>query len=103
MVEWIDLDELLDKDIGEIREMLAREDADKTLRSYLIEEGWIEEEDYDCDEEDDDKSPSNLSPEEEELAFDIYRDIRRGDYGIDAVNSLYDINIVERVKNLLGN
>ena len=43
MVEWIDLDELLDKSIGDIREMLAHEDSDSSFRTFLIENGWIED------------------------------------------------------------
>ena len=41
MVEWIDLDELLDKSIGDIREMLAHEDSDSSFRTFLIENGAV--------------------------------------------------------------
>ena len=58
MVEWIEVDELLDKSIGDIREMLAHEDSDSSFRTFLIENGWIADsdneydDDYDPDDDD---------------------------------------------------
>ena len=122
------LEELLGKDIGEIREMLAYEDANDTFEDFLSKNGWIDgvsyeddedyaipdddedEEDYDDDWEDDEdeyddedevKTPSNLSSEEEALAQSIASDIDDCKYSIDAIRGLYDSRIIERIEYLI--
>lgn len=47
------LEELLNMNIGEIREMLAHEDSDSSFRAFLIEGGWIEDTDNEYDDNDD--------------------------------------------------
>lgn len=130
MVEWIDLDELLDKSIGDIREMLAHEDSDSSFRTFLIENGWIvdedneyddnyeeDEDDYDDDdyeeedededswddEEDDneDDEPEFPSEEERALAYNIADDIDNGAYTIDSIRPFYSQDFIEKVENLL--
>ena len=108
MVEWIDLDELLDKDIGDIREMLAHEDSDTSFRTFLIENGWIVDEDneyddnydeeYDCEEEDD---AIELPSEQEDLAQEIANDIDEGKYAVDNIIGLYSEEFIQRVRQLL--
>lgn len=120
------LEELLGKDIGEIREMLAYEDADDTFEDFLTSNGWIdgvsyeddeddedyadpddedEDEEYDNDDWDDDEdeveTPSNLSSEEEALAQSIASDIDDCKYSIDAIRGLYDSRIIERIEYLI--
>jgi len=73
MVEWIDLDELLDKSIGDIREMLAHEDSDSSFRTFLIENGWIVDEDNEYDDNDD-------YEEDEDDYDDDYEDEEDNDY-----------------------
>lgn len=124
MVEWIDLDELLDKSIGDIREMLAHEDSDSSFRTFLIENGWIVDEDneyddnddyeddnnYEDDEEDDnnwdddeeeDDEDIELPSDQEELAEEIANDIDNGAYTIDSIVDFYSEEFVERVKQLI--
>ena len=114
MVEWNDLDELLDKDIGEIREMIAREDADLTFKAFLIENGWITDGDneyddnddyYDDDEVEEEDSDENIeagseslpSDEEEDLAISIAKDILDGKYPVSSISDLYSREFVDRV------
>lgn len=114
MVEWNDLDELLDKDIGEIREMIAREDADLTFKAFLIENGWITDSDneyddnddyYDDDEVEEEDSDGDIeagseslpSDEEEELAISIAKDILDGKYPVSSISNLYSREFVDRV------
>lgn len=114
MVEWNDLDELLDKDIGEIREMIAREDADLTFKAFLIENGWITDSDneydnnddyYDDDEIEEEDSDEDIeagseslpSDEEEELAISIAKDILDGKYPVSSISDLYSREFVDRV------
>lgn len=53
--EFVDIDELLDKDLGELRVIFAYEDPDHTLRSILLKKGWlIDSEDNEPDDEDED-------------------------------------------------
>lgn len=113
MVEWIDLDELLDKNIGDIREMLAHEDSDISFRTFLIENGWIVDSDneYDDDDYDDDEveeeesdveagSEALPSEEEEELAESIADDIIDDKYTIDSLVGIYADEIIARVRYL---
>lgn len=114
MVEWNDLDELLDKDIGEIREMIAREDADLTFKAFLIENGWITDSDneyddnddyYDDDEVEEEDSDEDIeagseslpSDEEEELAISVAKDILDGKYTVSSISDLYSREFVDRV------
>ena len=104
MVEWNDLDELLDKDIGEIREMIAREDADLTFKAFLIENGWITDsdndydDDYDDEEEDIEAGSEELpSDEEEELANNIAKDILDDKYPVSSLSGLYSDEFIDRV------
>ena len=109
MVEWNDLDELLDKDIGEIREMIAREDADLTFKTFLIENGWITDSDNDYDdndyydddevEEEDVEAGSEELPsdEEEELANNIAKDILDDKYPVSSLSGLYSDEFIDRV------
>ena len=106
---WNDesIEELLDSDIGEIREMLAYEDADKTFREFLVDGGYIDEnrdededdDNWDDDEEDDEDT--ELPSEEEELAHNIARDIDEDLYTIDTIIPLYNNELVNRVRELL--
>lgn len=132
-INWTEdsLEELLEKSIGDIREMLAHEDADIDFKTFLVENGWIESEDeddedyedeeddnyddwdddededeeYDNDDWDDDEdeveTPSNLSSEEEALAQSIASDIDDCKYSIDAIRGLYDSRIIERIEYLI--
>jgi len=124
MVEWIDLDELLDKSIGDIREMLAHEDSDSSFRTFLIENGWIVDEDNEYDDnddyedddnhEDDEEDDNNwdddeeeddedieLPSDQEELAEEIATDINNGAYTIDSIIGFYSEEFIERVKQLV--
>lgn len=109
MVEWIDLDELLDKDIGDIREMLAHEDSDTSFRTFLTQNGWIvdEENEYDDDyeeeedyEDDEEEGMAELPSEEEKLAQDIADDISNGKYDITSLVGMYPGEIIARIKYL---
>ena len=111
-INWTEdsLEELLEKSIGDIREMLAHE-----------ENGWIEtddyedddyeddeEEDYEEDEDseededwdDDEDTPSDLS-EEEALACSIASDINCGNYTLDTIRAFYNSEVIDRVEELL--
>lgn len=124
MVKWIDLDELLDKSIGDIREMLAYEDSDSSFRTFLIENGWIEDtdneyddnddyeeeddyeedddyEDDDWDDEDDEEEDVFPSEEERALAYSIANDIDNNAYTIDSIRPFYSQDFIEKVENLL--
>ena len=126
MVEWIDLDELLDKSIGDIREMLAHEDSDSSFRTFLIENGWIEdidteyddnddydedEDDYDDDDYEDDEEDSwddddeeedvELPSDQEELAEEIAEDISNKKYAIESLYGLYSEDFIKRIKKLI--
>lgn len=112
------LEELLSLSIGEIREMLAYEDAEDTLEKFLNENGWIEtddsydddyEEDYDEDEECYEEEDYSSEPgdeelpsqEEEDLAVSIATDIDDGKYSISTIVGLYSQDIIDRVKYLI--
>lgn len=119
MVEWIDLDELLDKSIGDIREMLAHEDSDSSFRTFLIENGWIEDidneyddnDDYDDDDYEDDEEDSwddddeeedvELPSDQEELAEEIAEDISNKKYAIESLYGLYSEDFIKRIKKLI--
>ena len=126
MVEWIDLDELLDKSIGDIREMLAHEDSDSSFRTFLIENGWIEdidneyddnddyeedEDNYDDDDYEDDAEDSwdddgeeedvELHSDQEELAEEIAEDISNKKYAIESLYGLYSEDFIKRIKKLI--
>ena len=117
MVEWIDLDELLDKSIGDIREMLAHEDSDSSFRTFLIENGWIEdidneyddnddyeedEDNYDDDDyEDDEEEDVELPSDQEELAEEIAEDISNKKYAIESLYGLYSEDFIKRIKKLI--
>ena len=126
MVEWIDLDELLDKSIGDIREMLAHEDSDSSFRTFLIENGWIEDidneyddnddyeedennyddDDYEDDEEDswdddDEEEDVELPSDQEELAKEIAEDISNKKYSIESLYGLYGEDFIKRIKKLI--
>ena len=126
MVEWIDLDELLDKSIGDIREMLAYEDSDSSFRTFLIENGWIEDidneyddnddyeedennyddDDYEDDEEDswdddDEEEDVELPSGQEELAEEIAEDISNKKYAIESLYGLYSEDFIQRVRQLI--
>ena len=111
---WNDesLDDLLSEDIGEIREMLAYEDAHKTFYDFLVENGYIDDheddEDWDEDEEDDfeedeseDDDTELPSEEAEDLANRIADDISEGRYTLDSISGLYDTQFIDRVKQLI--
>ena len=122
-INWTEdsLEELLEKSIGDIREMLAHEDADIDFKTFLVENGWIEtddyedddyeddeEEDYEEDEDseededwdDDEDTPSDLS-EEEALACSIASDINCGNYTLDTIRAFYNSEVIDRVEELL--
>lgn len=110
MVEWIDLDELLDKSIGDIREMLAHEDSDSSFRTFLIENGWIEDidneyddnDDYEEDDEaDDEEEDVELPSDQEELAEEIAEDISNKKYAIESLYGLYSEDFIKRIKKLI--
>jgi len=109
MAEWIDLDELLDKDIGDIREMLAHEDSDISFRTFLIENGWLVDEDNEYDDnydyEDDDYEEEDdaieLPSDQESLAEEIAYDINEGKYALDNIIGLYSEDFIQRVEQLL--
>ena len=126
MVEWIDLDELLDKSIGDIREMLAHEDSDSSFRTFLIENGWIEDidneyddnddyeedednyddDDYEDDEEDswdddDEEEDVELPSDQEELAKEIAEDISNKKYAIESLYGFYSEDFIQRVRQLI--
>lgn len=68
------LEELLSLSIGEIREMLAHEDAEDTLEKFLNDNGWIETDDsYDDDYEED------YDDEDDDWDFDEDRDSEKDD------------------------
>jgi len=108
MMEWVDLDELLDKSIGDIRNMLAYEDSDSSFRGFLLESGWlidtsvedeeIEDEDWDDEEEVDD---IDLPSDQEALAEQIALDIANNKYTIDSIRSFYDNRFIKRVERLV--
>lgn len=117
MVEWIEVDELLDKSIGDIREMLAHEDSDSSFRTFLIENGWIADsdneydddydpaddddyDDYDNDEVGEIGSEPLPSDEEEELAQSIADDISDGKYSIDSLVGVYNTDFIDRISYL---
>ena len=118
--EFVDIDELLDKDLGELRVIFAYEDPDHTLRSILLKKGWLidsednepddededdyedddcsddedEEEDYwgDYDEVEEGSAPSyNLTEEEKAIAKQIADDINNDKYSIDTVDDICDM------------
>ena len=113
-IEWNDLDELLDKSIGDIREMLAHEDSDSSFKAFLIENGWITDsddiydDDYDQDEEEDDDwndeeeedEDIELPSDQEDLAQTIASDIDDGKYTIAALSGLYSDDFIARVRQL---
>ena len=119
MVEWTEdsLEELLDKSIGDIREMLAHEDSDSSFRTFLIENGWIEdtdneyddnydeeeddEEDYEDDDYEEEDDDIELPSDQEELAEEIANDIDSNKYTIDSIVGFYSEEFVERVRQLL--
>lgn len=129
MVEWIDEEELLDKSIGDIREMLAHEDSDSSFRAFLIENGWIsdtdniyndeDEEDWNEDEEEDEEEDYEdedyedeedweedddiieLPSDQENLAQQVARDITSGTYTIDTICSFYSADFISRVEQLI--
>lgn len=117
-IEWNDLDELLDKSIGDIREMLAHEDSDNSFKAFLIENGWItdsdniyddddddydqdEEEDYDDDDEEDRDDDIELPSDQEDLAQTIACDIDDGKYTIAALSGAYSDDFIARVRQLI--
>lgn len=105
MVEWVELDELLDKNIGDIRAMLAHEDSDSSFRTFLIENGWIVDEnfedeesyedDWETEEEDDDII--ELPSDQEKLAQDIAEDINKNKYTLNNIRGLYSDEFFQRV------
>ena len=110
MVEWIDEEELLDKSIGDIREMLAHEDSDSSFKEFLIENGWIsdtdntydDEEDYEEEEDwEEDDEVIELPSDQENLAQAVARDISSGAYNIDAIRSFYSADFISRVEQLV--
>lgn len=119
-------EELISLSIGELREMLAYEDSEATFESFLVENGWIDEnrewdtedEDDDYEEEDDWDEDEFPAPEEdeydfedgaeeledseaEELAQSIAGDIAWGKYSLEAIEGLYSEEIVDRIKYLI--
>lgn len=114
MVEWIEVDELLDKSIGDIREMLAHEDSDSSFRTFLIENGWIADsdneydDDYDPADEDDYDEIEEVgteilpSEEEEQLAQDIADDLFNHKYTADNLVGIYSTEIIDRAVFLAG-
>lgn len=106
---WVDdsLNELVNMDIGELREMLAYEDADISFKDFLLNNGWIEEncdcyddcEDEDEEEEDDDEA--ELPSDQEDLAEEIADDIIDGKYTIESISGLYSPEFIARVQELI--
>ena len=110
--EFVDIDELLDKDLGELREDFAYENPQLTLRTILIQKGWLIDsednddldEDYDDEDEEDDnddETPSNFSDEEIDLACDIAADIDDGNYTLDSIRGLYSTEFIDYVEEML--
>lgn len=115
-INWTEdsLEELLEKSIGDIREMLAHEDADIDFKTFLIENGWIESEDeddedyedeeddsYDEDEDDDEEEDVELPSDQEELAEEIAEDISNEKYAIESLYGLYSEDFIQRVRQLI--
>ncbi len=112
--EWTDLEEFLGKDIGELREMLAYEDAYKTVEDFLVENGWLirneedddydlepEEEEEDWEEEDIEDDAIELPSDQEALAQTIASDISVGKYAITALSGVYSDDFIARVEQLI--
>ena len=68
------LEELLGKDIGEIREMLAYEDANDTFEDFLTNNGWIDGVSYEDDEDDEDYADPDDEDEDEDYDNDDWDD-----------------------------
>lgn len=112
--EFINIDELLDKDLGELRQDFAYVNPDLTLRKILITNGWLidsednepdddyEDDDYGDDEEDEEDYwedyeeedtflPPRLTEEEKAVAKQIANDINNDKYSIDTVDDICDM------------
>lgn len=122
------LNQLLALSIGELREKLAYEDAEDTVKDWLdwaeLDNDAYEDEDEDCDyceedceedswddedeceeeddyeEEEEDDEDISLPYEEEVLAQDIAGDIVAGKYALEAIQGLYAPVFVDRVRQL---
>ena len=111
-------EELISLSIGELREMLAYEDSEATFESFLVENGWIDEDDadYDDDDWDEDEDPyldeddevckigsePLTDSEAESLAVTIAEEIYLGKYDFSAIESLYSDEMLDRI-NYLAN
>ena len=77
------LEELLNMNIGEIREMLAYEDSDSSFRTFLIEGGWIEDTDNEYDDNDDYEDNDYDDDDYEDEEDDNYDEDEDDDLGDD--------------------
>lgn len=111
-------EELLGKSIGEIRELLAYEDAEDTFEKFLSDNGWIdsdseddEEDSYDEDEYDDeneeeyedeeDDSPAAFPSIDMDLVKAIASDIDAGKYSLDTIRNIYPTEFIREVEDWL--
>lgn len=111
-------EELLGKSIGEIRELLAYEDAEDTFEKFLSDNGWIdsdseddEEDSYDEDEYDDedeeeyedeeDDSPVAFPSIDMDLVKAIASDIDAGKYSLDTIRNIYPTEFIREVEDWL--
>lgn len=117
-------EELLGKSIGEIRELLAYEDAEDTFEKFLSDNGWIdsdseddeysyeednnyededsydEEDDYDYEDEEED-TPTAFPSIDMELVKSIASDIDAGKYSLDIIRNIYPTEFVREVEDWL--
>lgn len=114
-------EELLGKSIGEIRELLAYENAEDTFEKFLSDNGWIdsdsEDDEYDYeddyeDEEDGYDEEDEYEDEEEdtptafpsidmELVKAIASDIDAGKYSLDTIRNIYPTEFIREVEDWL--
>ena len=110
-------EELLGKSIGEIRELLAYEDAEDTFEKFLSENGWIdsnsEDDEYDYEDEEDGYDEEDEYEDEEEdtpVAFPsidmdlvkaIASDIDAGKYSLDTIRNIYPTEFIREVEDWL--
>lgn len=97
-VEWIDLEELLNKSIGEFKKMLSYSDEHSSFKDFLVENGWIilgeEAEGFE-------EQEFWESLEEKNLAHKIGEDIVNGAYSLESIEHLYDQDFIDKVKYLI--
>ena len=109
--------ELVSLSIGELREMLAYADADDTFEKFLLENGWIDEDDADYDDDDwDEEEDPDLDEDDEvceigsepltdseaeSLAITIAEEIYLGKYDFPAIEGLYPDEMLDRINYLV--